>query len=834
MKNVKDIYALSPMQEVMLLHTASRRIDDVLFNQFRYEINGELDTAAFECAWRKLVERHDILRTAFLWEDLKSPVQVVREKAELPFELLDWRSEPESDRQALLQEFCDADRQRGFDPRKAPLMRIALIRCTDDAYYFVWSSHHLLLDRWCLQIVFDDLFKLYQSARSGTDPDWNDAGQFREYIDWIKQQDALQAEKFWRTSLAGYSETNPLTKIVAETEGDSQSIRLRDELHRDIRTLATSCGVTLSVLMQGAWSITLNRLLGKQDVVFGAVVSGRPAELEGVESIIGSFVNNVPVRAQLPRDASLHDWVKSLQKTQHQRSAFEYVAPTSIQRWSGLPVGEPMFDTLIVTLGSTGVAENMDFELTPLAGNVTTAYPLTLSIDQSGTDLSIHATRQPGRQCVTPLAGLLETYEATLRDVANLSIDAKIGSLPGFSGSLTVADLQATTPQPVVASTVKPLPVENQAAREEPSIDDMQDVLRNEWQLALGIDEIGPQDDFFKLGGSSLQAATLHARVESITRKSLPILTLFQATTLRGMAGTLAADSWPLRSDLAIGLRTSGSLEPLFCVASPEVNTVGYALLAKYQDEDRPIYVLQAPPDDKSMRRLSPREIPGTATTYVRELRNIQPHGPYYLLGMCTGSQIVLEMARQLDEDGAQPVFAGIINTWAHYTVSRLYHLQRLLHTGRWYGERLNELWQLGLKEQYAELRRVLKGRLSALMSRPAHDSEMADTPANVAPPSKAVEEQDNSDPWIEEFGWVHNAPQVEKYPGTLTVFRIRRQQFWRTREADLGWGKHAHHVRVERLPGKTHEGVLREPHVQIIGKRIAEQIKEAKNKDAK
>ena len=816
------------------MHAASRGGNDVLFNQFRYEIHGELDTAAFELAWRKLVERHDILRTAFLWEDLKKPVQVVREKATLPFELLDWRNESESDRQALLRDFCSADRQRGFDPRKAPLMRIALMRCADDSYFFIWSSHHLLLDRWCLQIVFDDLFKLYQSARSGTVPDWNDAGQFREYIDWIKRQDAFQAEKYWRTSLAGHSEANRLTKVAAKTDGDSQSIRLDDGLHKDLRTLATSCGVTSAVLMQGAWAITLNRLLGKQDLVFGTVVSGRPAELDGVESIVGSFVNNVPVRTQLPRDVSLHDWLRGLQHSQHKRGAFEYVAPTSIQSWSELPVGEPVFDTLIVTLGSTGVAENTEFELTPLAGTVTTAYPLTLTIDQSGPELSVHAALQPGRQCMTPLAELLATYEATLRDVANLAIDAKIGSLPGFSGSLMMSHLQAATAQPVFASAAKSTPVETQAGREEAHIDDMQDVLRNEWRLALGVDEIEPQDDFFKLGGSSLQAATLHARIESVTRKSLPILTLFRATTLRGMAETLAADNWPLRSDLAIGLRTTGSLEPLFCVASPEVNTVGYALLARYQDEDRPIYVLQAPPDDQSMRRLSPREIPGMATTYLQELRGIQPHGPYYLLGMCTGSQIVLEMARQLDKDGERPVFAGIINTWAHFTVSRLYYLQRLLHIGRWYAGRLRELWQLKPREQYAELQRVLKRRSSALTLRLARDSAMEGTPTNMDPANKAVEQQDNSDPWIAEFGWAHNDPQVEKYAGTLTVFRIRRQQYWRTGEADLGWGKHAQHVHVERLPGKTHEAVLREPHVQIIGKRIAERIEKANNKDKK
>jgi thioesterase domain-containing protein len=832
MKNVKDIYALSPMQEIMLMHAVTHADDDVLFNQFCYEIHGELDTGAFEKSWQQLLDRHDILRSAFLWENLKSPIQVVREKTALPFEQLDWRGESESRRQSLLKQFCETDKKRGFDPRKAPLMRITLIQYSDKSHFFVWSSHHLLLDRWCLQIVFDELFKHYRSARDGVNADCGNPAQFREYIDWIKRQDKSKAAQFWQTYLAGYSEAVRLTTVAAGAESCTHSISLSNSDVAHLRRLATSSGVTLSILMQGAWSLTLNRLFNRQDVVFGAVVTGRPATLDGVESIIGSFVNNVPVRVPLPHDVSLDVWLKSLQQSQHQRGPFEYVAPTSIQRWSALPVGEPIFDTLIVTLGSTGVAKNVDFELVPLAGTVSTAYPLTLSIDESGHDLAVQAQLQPGHRCRIPLNELLNSYKTTLSDLASIESEAQISSLPGFTGSLTKTDLQVLSVPPLVAPWMTPEPVANQAGREEADIEIMQDLLRNEWQSVLGINDIGTDDDFFQLGGSSLQAATLHANVESATRKSLPILTLFRSTTLRGMAETLASSNWPLRSDLALGLRTTGSLKPLFCIASPEVNTVGYALLARYQDKDRPIYVLQAPPDGQSMRRLSPYELPGMATNYLRELRLIQPTGPYNLLGMCTGSQLVLEIARQLHEAGEQTVFAGIINTWAHYTVSGWFKLQRLLSKFEWYAMRLKEIWRLEPGLKLAEVRRVGNRIFSRVFSRNATISRNDATSAEGSDNTDAAA-QSTRDPWIEDFGWAHKDPKHEKYPGTLTVFRIKSQQFWRTGEVDLGWSKHANRVVVEHLPGKTHEGVLREPHAKVIGQRIAEKLREANIEDA-
>jgi thioesterase domain-containing protein len=843
MKNVKDIYSLSPMQEVMLLHAMSRRSDDVLFNQFCYEIRGPLDKSAFEQAWCRLVQRHEILRTAFLWEDLKTPIQVVRQRVDVPFEFSDWSKESQSAQARLLDEYCESDRQQGFDPRKAPLMRFALMDRGENAHYFVWSSHHLLLDRWCLRRLFEEFFEFYQAAREGIEPRLDEVAQFSQYINWIKLQDKARTREYWQSVLGGLSAAVPVTRTVADQSGEQSTLELRADKLDAIRRLARAAGVTLPVLMQAGWSVLLHELTGRQDVLFGTVVAGRPPELPGVESIIGSFVNNVPVRVRLPRDISLNDWLRSLQEAQYERSAFEYASPTSIQRWSDFPLHEPMFDTLIVALAATGVPVHEDVQFLPLPGKVVTAYPLTLTIDETDSGLKLEARLQSGRQCVRSLDELLSSLSGILGNLAQTPLHEPVEALQSFSGTLTSAELFQSRSLPTSASPEESSSIAYQTGREEGDIRIMMDLLRTEWESALGTKDFGPDDDFFRLGGSSLQAAGLHARLEEATRKSLPMLALFRSTSLRGMAETLARGNWPLRTDLAIGLRRGGSRPPLFCVASPEVNTIGYALLARYLDDEQPVYVLQAPPSDGAMRRISPTELPELARVYLREMRRVQQDGPYHLLGMCTGSQLVLEMARQLDAAGETIPFAGIINTWALYTVSQRYRIQKLLNNLDWYVGRLRDLSRLSPAGQLAAIREIWGRRTEKLLARTGTRAVGRTGLSGVNSSGRELieksdvegandEQPDHADPWIDEFGWQYLDPGKEKYSGPLTVFRQKPQPFWRTGDEDLGWGRHVEDVETVYLPGTDHHAILREPAVQSIARHVADQLEIVRKKE--
>ena len=297
MKNVQDVYPLTPMQEFMLLHAIARPRGGVLSDQFRYEIHGALDVAAFRRAWEQLVQRHTILRTAFVWQDVKAPVQVVRKSVTLTFTVLDWSDRSPAEQRDALDAQCRRDGEEPFNLARAPLLRITLIRLSHDRHFLVWRSHHLLMDRWCLGTVLAELGELYEASRTAREPDLAPARPYRDYVAWIRAQDPLAAEAFWRDRLAGLgaaaSMTRPARGVVHEG-GAVDTMVLAGEDARRLRDWARGHGLTMSSVVQGAWALVINACTGVQDVVFGVSVAGRPAELPGVESIVGCFISNLP------------------------------------------------------------------------------------------------------------------------------------------------------------------------------------------------------------------------------------------------------------------------------------------------------------------------------------------------------------------------------------------------------------------------------------------------------------------------------------------------------------------------------------------------------------
>lgn len=834
MKNVQDIYALTPMQEVMLMHAASRESRDVLVNRFHYDVKGTLDADTFEKAWIHVVERHDVLRTAFLWDDLKAPLQVVRQRVDLPFEYLDFSGDDEASQERKLIALREQDGATGLDPRKAPLMRFRAVRLAADRHHLLWSSHHLILDRWCIGQLFEDFFDAYGAIVDGTRPTARNSFQYRNYVRWIKQQDARATRAYWRSLLRQFSSATPATRVSARSAAVTQKVEVSGDALAALRKQAADSGVTIATLAQAGWALLLNRLTGSQDVVFGCVVAGRPPNLAGVESVVGSFVNNLPVRTQMPKDVVLGDWLKRMQQQQYERSPHEHVSPAALQRWSGLPADEPLFDTLLVTLGQVDIPSRNGIEFKPLHGTLTTAYPLTLSVEESDRKIAVSMQLVPGRDAIVPLDQLINGLRDALLDLAGASLRLPLSDLPSFRGAKVTAELVGTGTEPADDTDDARSTVDTQAGRESDEVDVMTDLLRSEWKAALGVGNISLSDDFFDLGGSSLQAASLHARLEAATRKSIPMLALFRSTTLGGMAETLANGNWPLTTDIAIELRKGRRRPPLFCTASPDVNTVGYAMLARYLPDDQPVFVLQAPPETGIMRRLSPAELPRLATRYLAEIRRVQPHGPYHLLGMCVGAQLSHEIAQQIEATGETVAFSGVINTWAHYTVSRRYHLQQLLNAGRWYGGRLRELLRMPPRDAVAFIGGVIErrrdGGTSAVRQAATNHYEPSAVSADgtaAAAKQQGVHQQDAqaADPWIDEFGWFWKDPKAAKYAGTVTVFRQRPQQFWRTGERDLGWARHAERTEVVNIPGRDHLAILREPLVEAVARRLTDRL---------
>ena len=426
---VEDLYPLAPMQEGLLFHSLYTPGGGLYIEQFTATLEGPLDPRAFAAAWQRVIERHPALRTAFLWQDIESPLQLVRRQAEMPWMSEDWRGLPAAEIEPRWQALLAADRARGFDLAKPPLLRLLLARIGEDSHRLVWSSHHLLFDGWCFSLILNEVFALYAGAQLPPPP-----RPYRDYIAWIAGRDEAEADRYWRQALRGFTAPTPVPFDHPEALSGAHAGRADDFFQRDLvvpveRTAALSAlaqrlQVTLNTLVQAAWALLLARSTqasenNTPDVVFGAVVSGRPAELPGVESMIGLFINTVPVRIEIPRDEPAPAWLARLQADQFELRQHEWTPLTHIQSLSEVSPREPLFASLFVFENypiAPSVSEQMrELRISNVEHGDRTNYPLTLIVAARGElDLRLAADRRFEPATVRRMLSHLDNLLASL------------------------------------------------------------------------------------------------------------------------------------------------------------------------------------------------------------------------------------------------------------------------------------------------------------------------------------------------------------------------------------------------------------------------------------
>jgi thioesterase domain-containing protein len=643
MKNVSDIYPLSPMQELMLVHAVSRPDKDLLFNQVVYQLDGDLDAALYESCWKEIVQRHPMLRTLFLWEGLKAPVQVVRETAALDWQYHDWSGLPAEEQETRLTALLQEDRQRGFNLNGAPLMRFAFCRRGEQNFSLVWSSHHLILDRWCIGILVGETAALYQANRSGTTAGFEPGRPFRDYIRWLQQEGTQAAEDLWRGELAGITQLTRLggTEISkpALSYGEQQSV-IDSHTSAALRRFAASHRLTLSTVVMGAWALLHGLANPPGDLLLGVTISGRPTSLRGVERIIGPFINNVPLRVRFPQDQSLLDWLQELQNRQQAVQEYGYVSPYQIQSWSEMREANSLFETLFLYQSPVKLPSFFDMRVERAA--LRTNFPLTLAVEDGPEGLLLLMVYSEERYTAAEITRLLEQ----LRHV----LDAII-SQPEVSPGKYLDRLRP------VSQSAKPEAVaDNETARIEADHvhqaprNGLEARLFNLWANVLGRQDFGVDDHFFDLGATSFQAVQLLSQMRHAFDQDISVAVLFRAPSIAQMAVTLAKGEASQPWSCLVPIKPSGRKAPIFLVHHGGGGITGYAKLASALDPDRPLYGLQEPGIENGQDL--PASVIEIARLYVQEVQSVQPHGPYTVGGFCFGGVVAFEMAQQLREKG--------------------------------------------------------------------------------------------------------------------------------------------------------------------------------------
>ena len=389
---IEDVYPLSPLQQGMLFHSLLHEDSGVYLMQDRYRIGGAIDETAFLEAWRQVVALHPSLRASFQWKTQKQPVQVIHREVKVPLDTLDLRELAPHEQQARIRALLEEEQKVGFNLSKPPLIRFRLVRLADEAYEFIRSFHHILMDAWCISLVTVDFLKVYEALCNQRTPQISSPRPFRDYIQWLQRQDAGKAEQFWRDQLQGLNAPTPLTVDNGVTRDrytdavlvDDQLIHLDAQHTQALASFCRSRRITPNTFFQGVWSLLLARYSGQRDVVFGVTVAGRPAELTGVAEMIGLFINTLPLRVNVDPEARLGDWLSDLQALNVQMRDFEHTPLTDIQGWSDFPRGETLFDSILVFENAPIDEQILDggfqFSLDGMDHSVHTHYGLTVVI----------------------------------------------------------------------------------------------------------------------------------------------------------------------------------------------------------------------------------------------------------------------------------------------------------------------------------------------------------------------------------------------------------------------------------------------------------------------
>ncbi len=540
-RNVEAIFNLSAPQQGMLFDTLRSPQSGVHVEQVVFDLKGVINFDAFKEAWARTVSRHQPLRSGFVWQQQDEPLQVVLREVEVPVEQYDCRSLGGQEQRERVEMYLDDDRRRGFHLTKPPLMRLTLFRIGDEEFTFVWTHHHILLDGWSLALVFKEFLGFYQAVCEARDVRLPEAPAYKDYIAWLKKQNAPAAEGFWRDVLHGFDRPTPLGKETesdqpfegGEMYGDARAT-LPEQLTTALRKSAVQRQCTLSTLVHGAWALLLSRYSGREDIVFGITVAGRPTELPDIESAVGVYINTLPVRAQMTPRTSLRQWIEQLREYNLRLRAFEHTSGAQIRESSEVPGALPLYESLVVYENypvdiDAAQLDGLPFEINRVQiKGARTQYALTL-LASASREMSLRLIYDRRRFAGSDLQRALKHLTEFLGAMA----DGQEHTLAELLDR--VPDDECPSVRPARAGGALP-----QDADFAPPRTALEEIVAGIWTHLLGV-QVSIHDNFFEVGGHSLLATQLISTLNEAFGVELPLSSLFESPTVATLAAAIAS-----------------------------------------------------------------------------------------------------------------------------------------------------------------------------------------------------------------------------------------------------------------------------------------------------
>ncbi|WP_458130030.1 amino acid adenylation domain-containing protein [Pseudomonas sp. Z2-11] len=352
---IENIYSLTPLQKGLLYHEAYAPESRVYYQQMNIGLAGELDLDAFRQAWLALIQRHAVLRTAFLWEELDDAYQVILKEVDLPLREVDLRGHSQG-----LAALAAEDHAQAFDLGAAPLMRLTLARLDDvngqAQWSLVWTHHHLLLDGWSVGSLLADWRDLYRAARRGQHAALEPVRPFQDYVAYLGERPS--SDDFWRSRLADFTHTTRVPEsdprgltadpVDAHLPCTEHSVTLDAATTARLAGFARNHNLTINTLLQAAYAYLLGRHNGADESLIGVTVAGRPERLNGVERMVGLFINTLPLRVRWDDSPTVGQWLAGIQDWNAEMREHEHTSLASLRALTALPPGGELFEAIIV------------------------------------------------------------------------------------------------------------------------------------------------------------------------------------------------------------------------------------------------------------------------------------------------------------------------------------------------------------------------------------------------------------------------------------------------------------------------------------------------------
>jgi len=661
-QNVASIAPLAPQQQAMLLYCSEPGPGDLGFLPVRFDLRGDFDAEVWQAAWDEVVARHDALRTTIESPPGKRPMAVTWKAVPFAIDFQDLVDLSEEEQGAKIENHREASRSQGLALDSLPVFRVTVFALARQHHRVLWDCHHILLDGWSSSIIVSDLMTAYRAQRGLGSPLTPLSIRYSDYQSSRLNADSEGDRDFWRDHLSELPAPALLTDRALPYSAEAierHVVAIDPDSSARIETAIRSSQSTASAAIRAGWALTLGSTLGRDDITFGAAVSGRSAEVAGVDALAGFFSNVVPSRVRIPPEKTTEEWLRELRD-----------ASLHSQPHEGLPLGQILqaagverapFDTLLLVQNlPTGSGSNDSasetLQVERYSSATTSVYPLTL-IAKPGASwefIAIYDRRLLDADLVSELVGRLADLMSHLDDgLAEPAANLVEGLRPitalrsGPVESATGAPRLDSAPAArmgasALASTTVVLGYEAPRNRRELDLAEL-------WQRILNVSPIGIQDNFFDLGGTSIQAVELFTEIARSFGERLQMSLLLQKPTIEELAGAIGTDAGQ-EFNCLVPIQTHAEAPALFCVHAGGGHVLFYRELALTLGEAASVYGLQPVGIDGKHPPL--RTIEEIAARYLSEIRAVQPEGPYNLLGYCWGTTVVFEMARQLREAG--------------------------------------------------------------------------------------------------------------------------------------------------------------------------------------